>query len=522
MEKLQRLTFFLVLVTIISCLGSPPRQFTILSGSENKQLEPIVQEYGKQAGVQVRMVYKGSIDIMEELKGGSPDFDAVWPANSLWISLGDNHHVVKYARSIMTSPVVFGIRKSVAEKLGFVGKPVSVRDILKAIQENKFRFAMTSATQSNSGSSAYIGFLYALLGNPETITLEDLHKPGLRKEIKSILAGVNRTSGSSGWLKDMFLESNLDAMVNYEALIIEANQELVKRVQEPLLVVYPVDGIVIADSPLGYINKGDAQKEKFFKDLQAHLLSDPIQQKILKEGRRTGIGGGDITQADKEVFNPSWGIDTKRILSPIKMPATEVIYEALNLYQSAFRKPSYTVYCLDFSGSMKGEGEQQLKKAMHTIMDQHVARQYILNATPEDVVVALPFSSNVLTQFRVSGNQEADLEKFLKQISALVPGGNTDIYTPIIDGLGILAKIDPDKYIPAVVLMTDGRSNTGKNFEDFLAAYDRLRRDIPVFAIMFGDASPEQLSQVAAVTRGRVFDGRRNLIEAFKEVKGYQ
>ena len=33
---------------------------------------------------------------------------------------------------------------------------------------------MTSATQSNSGASAYIGFLYALLGNPEVITAEDL------------------------------------------------------------------------------------------------------------------------------------------------------------------------------------------------------------------------------------------------------------------------------------------------------------------------------------------------------------
>ena len=33
---------------------------------------------------------------------------------------------------------------------------------------------MTSATQSNSGCSAYIGFLYALLGGPEVITSEEL------------------------------------------------------------------------------------------------------------------------------------------------------------------------------------------------------------------------------------------------------------------------------------------------------------------------------------------------------------
>ena len=36
---------------------------------------------------------------------------------------------------------------------------------------------MTSATQSNSGASAYIGFLYALLGNPDTMTKESLQIP---------------------------------------------------------------------------------------------------------------------------------------------------------------------------------------------------------------------------------------------------------------------------------------------------------------------------------------------------------
>ncbi len=35
-----------------------------------------------------------------------------------------------------------------------------------------------------------------------------------------------------------------------------------------------------------------------------------------------------------------WGINTDRILSPIKLPTADVIMEALNLYQGEFRKPS--------------------------------------------------------------------------------------------------------------------------------------------------------------------------------------
>ena len=123
------------------------------------------------------MKYSGSVDIMLELQKGADGYDAVWPANSLWISLGDTARKVKLTQSIMTSPVVFGIRKSVAGRLGFIGKDVRVRDILAAIEQKKLTFAMTSASQSNSGASAYLGFLYALLGNPDVMTLEDLSRP---------------------------------------------------------------------------------------------------------------------------------------------------------------------------------------------------------------------------------------------------------------------------------------------------------------------------------------------------------
>ena len=42
-------------------------------------------------------------------------------ASSLWLTVGDTEHRIKHAESISISPVVFGIRKSLAEELGFVG-----------------------------------------------------------------------------------------------------------------------------------------------------------------------------------------------------------------------------------------------------------------------------------------------------------------------------------------------------------------------------------------------------------------
>ena len=35
------------------------------------------------------MTYEGSVDIMQELQNGATGYDAVFPANSIWISMGD-------------------------------------------------------------------------------------------------------------------------------------------------------------------------------------------------------------------------------------------------------------------------------------------------------------------------------------------------------------------------------------------------------------------------------------------------
>ena len=177
---------------------------------------------------------------------------------------------------------------------------------------------MTSATQSNSGCSAYIGFLYALLGNPDVITSENLQTPGLAEQITQLLSGVDRSSGSSDWLKDLFLTGGYDAMVNYECLIISANQELEARGEETLYALYPYDGLSIADSPLGYVDNGDTEKEQAFLDLQEYLLSDEVQNEIQRTGRRTGYEGVSAENAD--VFRADWGIQPDECSPPSGCP----------------------------------------------------------------------------------------------------------------------------------------------------------------------------------------------------------
>src|SRR5262249_10603105 len=155
-----------------------------------------------------------------------------------------------------------------------------------------------------------LGFLTAFAGNPEVLTSEHLTNNDVRVLIKKFLGQVNRSSGSSGFLKDLMIDRYdlLDAMVNYEAMMIEANQTLVAQGKEPLYAIYPVDGLTIADSPLAYVNKGNASKEQAFKELQQYLLSPAAQHQIEALGRRTGLVGMGAEQADSRVFNPDWGV----------------------------------------------------------------------------------------------------------------------------------------------------------------------------------------------------------------------
>ena len=499
-----------------SVLGSGDQTLRIVSGSENKELEPILEEYADEEDIRIEMSYKGSLDIMRLLEEEDISYDAVWPASSLWLTVGDIDHRIKHAESISITPVVFGIRRGLAEELGFVGREVSVRDILSAIEAGKLKFCMTSATQSNSGASAYIGFLYALLGNPEMITMEDLQSEELKTQVRELLYGVDRSSGSSDWLKDMFLEGDFDAMVNYECLMIQTNEVLEDRGEEPLYVVYPYDGLSLADSPLGYVDQGEEEKEELFLGLQEYLLSEETQDAIQRTGRRTGYTG--ISERNREIFREEWGLQPDRVLSPIRMPETEVLFECLNLYQTELRKPSLSVYCLDYSGSMSGRGNRQLVEAMEQLLIQENAAKNFLQASQDEVNILIPFNSEPIDVFMAAGNG-SELEGLYERVEEQTPGGGTNMYSAIVEGLDLLYSFDLSDYTPAIILLTDGQS--GGSIDDIEPYYSDLGVSIPIFSIMFGDADESQLEELAEYSNARVFDGRENLTEAFRSVKGY-
>ena len=49
----------------------------------------------------------------------------------------------------------------------------------------------------------------------------------------------------------------------------------------------------------------------------------------------------------------------------------------------------------------------------------------------------------------------------------------------------------------------------------------RYNKDIPIYSITFGSADVEQLEKMAKLSNGKVFDGKSDLVKAFKTVRGY-
>lgn len=528
--RLSVLVVSLILILGWGCGKKPIQTLRIYAGSESKVIEPIIADFARKNDVKIEIIYGGSVDMMLDMQRTGFPYDAVLPANSMWIRLGDRDlHRVAHEASIMRSPVVLGVKMSKAKELGWIGKDVSVSDILEAVRTKQLKFGMTSATQSNSGASAYIGLLYALAGNPGMLTPEHLNDPGLQERIKEILGGVDRSSGSSGWLADMFIRKYdaMDAMFNYESMVIETNHRLIRTQKEPLYVIYPVDGQAIADSTLAFIRKADnTSREPLFIQLKDYLLTAKVQQMISEKGFRTGLIGMNPDKVNKKVYNPVWGIDLSRTISPIPWPAPDVIYDALRLYQTSFRKPSYTVYLLDVSGSMQHSGLPSLKRAMTGLLDQKYASRYFLQASDKDIVSVIPFNDQIVDGWKISGNDPKILDSLLQNIKNLKADGGTDIYLPVMKAFDLFHQEGEriKDFLPAIILMTDGKSNQG-SLEQVQRHWNQLKAvfDLPpIFGVTFGSADVNQLRELANFTTGRVFDGNKQGLEkAFRNAKGY-
>jgi Ca-activated chloride channel family protein len=484
----------------------------ILAGSELKELEPALVSAARGAGVDLRLSYAGTLEIVDRVNLGER-FDAVLPPNGAYPMLALSTRPVAREK-LFYSRVALGVKRSRARALGWDAKAPSWADISMAAASGRFSYAMTNPTSSNTGMSALFAVASSSAGKTEDLALTDIN----RDVLTAFLRGQKVTAGSSGWLADAYLrdQAMLDGLVNYEAVLLRLNDR--PELTDKLLVIYPADGVISADYPLLLMN--DAKR--------------PLYERVVGAVRARDFQSGPVAEAYLRPSNPDAPLAKALSAQPVaelSFPNNLALIDAvLVAYQGELRRPATSIYLLDTSGSMEGERLAGVRRALEYLTGTQgsgtLAR--LARFQSRERVILVRFSDEIPPPVEIDFGAEGDHARERSAIHEFDAGlrahGGTAIFSALARAFAIADEErarDPDRLV-TIVLLTDGENRDGIGFST-LARRMQGRSAPRTFPILFGDARSDELERVAEMTGGRVFDGRSGaLTNVFREIRGYQ
>ena len=496
--------------------------FTILAGSELKDVDAqLGAQIRKATGIDVQFSYEGTLDAIDRLNAGE-QFDAVWVSHGKYLAMNpDLKARIAAQEKIMLSPVILGVKRSKAEALGWDRNDPTWKEIADAASSGKFTFGMTNPTSSNTGFTAVIGIAAALASNPDALTVADVSNPAL----KGFFQGQRMTAGSSGWLADAYAAdaSKVDGIINYESVILSLNAN--GKLSEPLVPVYPKEGIITADYPLMLLN---GAKRADYDRLIAHLRSTAFQTALSAATLRRPVNA----EATAAATIP------ERTLIELPFPGQpQVINGLLDVFLADVRVPSTSRYVLDLSGSMNEDGRiDQLKSAMNALAGGDpgsLSSRYARFQNRERIGV-IPFNSEPMQTLlfdmgTTSAENGVTLESIKTEVGRMQSDGGTAIYDSVQRALIELEsekRIDKTPRYYTVVLMTDGENTQGMSLRELLRwreSQGDAVKSIRVFPIVFGNADADEMNALAEATGGKAFNAKSgSLAKVFKDIRGYQ
>lgn len=184
----------------------------------------------------------------------------------------------------------------------------------------------------------------------QALTTNDI--PAIAEPMSTFLSGQTITSGSSGWLKDTFLEQpdRANAIINYESVL----HTMISEDGADITVVVPVDGVVSADYPLSTITGSDQGEQ--VAELAGWFAEHPD---ALTDTYRRPTTANATLPAE---------LSSQTIIEA-PFPGSKTVTDALiDAYTNQFRVPGETTFVLDVSGSMLGQRISLLKDTMSDLI----------------------------------------------------------------------------------------------------------------------------------------------------------
>lgn len=496
--------------------------FTILAGSELKDIEPLLPALEQATGLRVVFKYAGTLEAVERLQSGE-SFDAAWLASNRYALLtpGVKEKILASERTMLT-PVVLGLKQSKAKTLGWLdasGQPrpgVTWKDIAQAAEKGQFSFGMTSPSASNTGFSGLIGLAAALADKGDALEEKDIDA----KRLTAFFKAQTLTAGSSGWLAQAYVkeQARIDGMINYAASLHALNAS--GQLTEPLALIYPQEGILTADYPLMLLNNA---KRADYDKLLAFVRSPAFQKPMTQQTFRKPIA------ADMAFDAKLYPSDLVELPFPARLAVVDAVLQA---FDDQIRRPADSSFVLDISGSMRGERLAQMKTALLglTGVDNTLSGRFARLREREKIsLLAFDDTLRPAQNFTLQAKQRETAEQAIRgYINTLEVGGGTAVFSAAQSAYqAALArrKMDASRFY-SVVLLTDGESNHGLSSSEFAAWYGALPeadKGLRIYTIQFGEARADQLEALASLTGGRVFNATCTpLAQVFKEIRGYQ
>lgn len=511
----------LAAVFILSACDNPfsePETLTVLAGSEIKDLKPWFEKIEKETDIRLEMSYVGTLDGAEQIINGEK-VDLAWFSHAKYLTLLQAQNKRIHAQEkIMLSPVVLGVKRSKAREWGWENNPdITWKVIAEKAGSGELRYAMTNPASSNSGFTSLVGVAAALSDKGEIFTPQDINLEAM----KTFFKGQKLTAGSSGWLADTYIneQDRLDGIINYESVLIQLNKS--GKLKDPLVLIYPKEGIITADYPLMLINP---DKRETYQKLRDYLRSPEFQTTLMNGTSRRPVLPQIRLNSDF----------SDQLLVELPFPSRlDVINDIIYSYLDEQRMPSYSIFVLDLSGSMEGERLNALEHALKNLtgLDRSMSGLFA-RFRERETIVLLTFNHNIIDTQSFNIGRGEKREQQMNQIRYTIERFKANGKTAIFDALVRACKLaenarknDPDRYY-SIVLMSDGKSNAGMGLNQFMRYYRQVEQrsgQIKTFPIIFGETDQAAMKQIAEASGGRMFDGNHeSLADVFKKIRGYQ
>ncbi|MEU5878859.1 VWA domain-containing protein [Spirillospora sp. NPDC047279] len=475
-----------LLLAIGGCSGTARTELSVLAASELRDMGPLLADLERDTGVRLRLDPRG-----DALEPGRYRHDLAWLSSdrSFRLRLKGTRTEPPLSTTTMLSPVVIGLKPATAARLR-QGRPgLSWADIADAAAQGHVRFAMADPRTDGGGLAALVGVATAAGGGvlrPETVRCDRL---------RGFFTGHALTSAGAYAAN----EGAADGVIAHESTLLALNG----RLWQPLEIVYPRDGMVMSDHPLMLL---DPAKRAAYDKVVAWLKRDATQRKIMERTSRRPLSPG-VTR-DPRLRAP--------VGNALPFPGQRQVLDTLlaNYAPPGERAPDGVVFLLDFSRSMAGARIEAVKSAFAGLggADDSATGRFVRFHRGERITV-VRFGGRVLSERTFTVGEPGAMERLRDAVGADDFDGSTAVWSALDHAYATPGRT-------SIVLMTDGRSNSGLTLDAFLRR-DRPRA-VPTFAIGFGDADRTGLRRVAAATGGRYVDGdtRPSLLEALKEIRG--